>query len=208
MSDDAGTADVLALTAQIVSAHVSKNNVAPDALPALIQDVYRTLSTVGREPAQADKPTPAVPVKKSIFPDHIICLEDGKKLKMLPWGEYGFDGYGYSLFASDKLIAEKPDVVKRFTKAYLKTIELALKDKADVAKTMKEIFPEMDVALVLQQFETIVPLIENSISKAEGIGTIDKVRLAKTWEWTAKAQDMKLDKMDPESAVDRAFLAK
>jgi predicted transcriptional regulator len=83
MSDDAGTADVLALTAQIVSAHVSKNNVMPDALPALIQDVYRTLSTVGREPAQADKPTPAVPVKKSIFPDHIICLEDGKKLKML-----------------------------------------------------------------------------------------------------------------------------
>jgi predicted transcriptional regulator len=65
MSDDAGTADVLALTAQIVSAHVSKNNVAPDALPALIQDVYRTLSTVGREPAQADKPTPAVPVPKS-----------------------------------------------------------------------------------------------------------------------------------------------
>ncbi len=83
MSDDAGTADVLALTAQIVSAHVSKNNVAPDALPALIQDVYRTLSTVAREPAQAEKPQPAVPVKKSIFPDHIICLEDGKKLKML-----------------------------------------------------------------------------------------------------------------------------
>ncbi len=83
MSDDAGTADVLALTAQIVSAHVSKNNVVPDALPALIQDVYRTLSTVGHEPAQADKPTPAVPVKKSVFADHIICLEDGKKLKML-----------------------------------------------------------------------------------------------------------------------------
>jgi predicted transcriptional regulator len=83
MSDDAGTADVLGLTAQIVSAHLSKNNVAPDALPALIQDVYRTLANVGREPAQADKPQPAVPVKKSIFPDHIICLEDGKKLKML-----------------------------------------------------------------------------------------------------------------------------
>ena len=83
MSDDAGNADVLGLTAQIVSAHVSKNNVAPDALPALIQDVFRTLSNVGREPVQADKPQPAVPVKKSVFPDHIICLEDGKKLKML-----------------------------------------------------------------------------------------------------------------------------
>ena len=83
MSDDAGNADALGLTAQIVSAHVSKNNVAPDALPALIQDVFRTLSNVGREPVQADKPQPAVPVKKSVFPDHIICLEDGKKLKML-----------------------------------------------------------------------------------------------------------------------------
>ena len=83
MSDDAGTADVLGLTAQIVSAHVSKNNVAPEALPALIQDVFRTLANVGQEPAQADKPQPAVPVKKSVFPDHIICLEDGKKLKML-----------------------------------------------------------------------------------------------------------------------------
>jgi predicted transcriptional regulator len=83
MSDDSATADVLGLTAQIVSAHVSKNNVAPEALPALIQDVFRTLSNVGREPAQADKPQPAVPVKKSVFPDHIICLEDGKKLKML-----------------------------------------------------------------------------------------------------------------------------
>ena len=83
MSDDAGTADVLGLTAQIVSAHLSKNNVAPDALPALIQEVYRTLANVGQEPAQADKPQPAVPVKKSVFPDHIICLEDGKKLKML-----------------------------------------------------------------------------------------------------------------------------
>jgi predicted transcriptional regulator len=75
--------DVLGLTAQIVSAHVSNNSVTPDALPSLIQDVYRTLSGVGKNPVQPDKPQPAVPVKKSVFPDHIICLEDGKKLKML-----------------------------------------------------------------------------------------------------------------------------
>jgi len=83
MDADAANPDVLALTAQIVSAHVAKNAVAPDALPALIQDVYRTLAAVGREPASADKPVPAVPVKKSVFDDHIVCLEDGKKLKML-----------------------------------------------------------------------------------------------------------------------------
>lgn len=83
MSDASVQVDVLGLTAQIVSAHVSNNSVTPDALPALIQDVYRTLSGVGKEPVQPDKPQPAVPVKKSVFPDHIVCLEDGKKLKML-----------------------------------------------------------------------------------------------------------------------------
>lgn len=83
MAENSQDPDVLGLTAQIVSAHVSNNSVTPDALPSLIQDVYRTLAGVGREPAQPDKPQPAVPVKKSVFPDHIICLEDGKKLKML-----------------------------------------------------------------------------------------------------------------------------
>ena len=83
MSELAGTNDVLGLTAQIVSAHVSNNSVAPDALPGLIQEVYRTLAGVGKEIVLPDKPQPAVPVKKSVYPDHIVCLEDGKKLKML-----------------------------------------------------------------------------------------------------------------------------
>jgi predicted transcriptional regulator len=83
MADQSINSDVLGLTAQIVSAHVSNNSVTTDALPALIQEVYKTLAGVGREPSQPDKPQPAVPVKKSIFPDHIVCLEDGKKLKML-----------------------------------------------------------------------------------------------------------------------------
>lgn len=77
------TEDVLALTAQIVSAHVTKNEVAPDALPSLIRDVYKTLSSVGSEPVEAEKPKPAVAITKSVFPDHIVCLECGKKLTML-----------------------------------------------------------------------------------------------------------------------------
>ena len=83
MSDASSGLDVLGLTAQIVSAHVSNNTINPDALPALIQDVYRTLANVGRDSAPVDRPQPAVPIKKSVFPDHIVCLEDGKKLKML-----------------------------------------------------------------------------------------------------------------------------
>lgn len=76
--------NVLDLTAKIVSAHVSKNPVAIDALPGLIQAVYRSLSTAGdAEPPPVPTHTPAVPIKKSVFPDYIVCLEDGKKLKML-----------------------------------------------------------------------------------------------------------------------------
>ncbi len=77
--------DVLKLTAKIISAHVGNNQVAADALPQLIQSVHRSLATVGTaEPALPPAPlTPAVPIRKSVFPDYIVCLEDGAKMKML-----------------------------------------------------------------------------------------------------------------------------
>ena len=83
MSDNAKDAHLLGLTAQIVSAHVANNSVQSDALPALIQSVFKTLSGAGKDAPEQAKLEPAVPIKKSVFPDHIICLEDGKKLKML-----------------------------------------------------------------------------------------------------------------------------
>ncbi len=75
--------ELLELTTEIVSAHVSNNTLPVSDLPQLIQDVYRTLSAVGSGSAPSEKLQPAVPVKKSVTPDFIICLEDGKKLKML-----------------------------------------------------------------------------------------------------------------------------
>jgi predicted transcriptional regulator len=83
MAEEMPRTNVLGLTAQIVSAHVSNNAVSPDALLSLIQEVYKTLAGVGKEPPQSERPQPAVPIKKSVFRDHIVCLEDGKKLKML-----------------------------------------------------------------------------------------------------------------------------
>jgi len=77
------TDEVLGLTAQIVSAHVGHNPVSTEALPGLIQEVYRALLNIGQQPTQAEKPTPAVPVKQSVRQDRIICLEDGKSFSML-----------------------------------------------------------------------------------------------------------------------------
>ena len=82
MVSEANT-DILRLTAKIVSAHVGKNQIAPDALPKLIQSVHHSLATAGTAESALAPLTPAVPIRKSVFPDHIVCLEDGKKLKML-----------------------------------------------------------------------------------------------------------------------------
>jgi len=83
MTDKPNVSELLELTTEIVSAHASNNAVAPADLPGLIQDVFKTLAEVGSAQDVPEKPRPAVSVKKSIFPDYIICLEDGKKLKML-----------------------------------------------------------------------------------------------------------------------------
>lgn len=83
MTDKPNMNEILELTTEIVSAHVSHNSVAANDLPQVIQEVYKTLSSLGSGQTVQEKPSPAVPVKKSVFPDYLICLEDGKKLKML-----------------------------------------------------------------------------------------------------------------------------
>lgn len=75
---------LLELTSEIVSAHLSNNTVALSDVPRLIDDVYRTLSNAGEaQEKKEEKPAPAVSVRRSVTPDYIVCLEDGKKLKML-----------------------------------------------------------------------------------------------------------------------------
>jgi predicted transcriptional regulator len=84
MSEQTKPSELLPLVTDIVAAHLSNNTVPIAELPDLIRDVYAALASAGGEVAPApERPTPAVPVKKSVTPDFIICLEDGKKLKML-----------------------------------------------------------------------------------------------------------------------------
>lgn len=84
MSSQTPQNELLSLTTQMVSAYVSNNNVALPDLPSLIGEVYKTLSGVGTETQPvAERPQPAVPIKRSVTPDYIVCLEDGKELKML-----------------------------------------------------------------------------------------------------------------------------
>jgi predicted transcriptional regulator len=84
MTEQGSPGEILSLTATIVAAHVSKNTVPVGELPTLIKSVHASLAEIGK-PAEAppERPQPAVPIKKSVNPDYLVCLEDGKKLKML-----------------------------------------------------------------------------------------------------------------------------
>ena len=81
---DKDKTEILLHTSKIVAAHVSNNSARPEGLPELITSVFQALSRLGQpEVIVAGERVPAVPVKKSIFPDYLICLEDGKRMKML-----------------------------------------------------------------------------------------------------------------------------
>ena len=90
MSDTAGSAtgyeqDLIELSTEIVAAYVSHNAVSPTDLPKLIADVHGALRSLSSNeaPLPVEELKPAVPIRKSVAPDYIICLEDGKKFKSL-----------------------------------------------------------------------------------------------------------------------------
>jgi predicted transcriptional regulator len=86
MADHSNAASCIVLTADIVSAYVSNNTVSSGEIPALISQAYSALMRVSNDAAvgaPAEPLQPAVPVKRSITPEYLVCLEDGKKFKSL-----------------------------------------------------------------------------------------------------------------------------
>ncbi len=83
-SEQLPTSDVLRMTADVVAAYVRNNPLASNDLPEVISLVHASLTDIGRDASAAAVPLqPAVPIRRSVTPDYIVCLEDGKKLKML-----------------------------------------------------------------------------------------------------------------------------
>ena len=121
-------AEIIVLTSQIISAYVSKNSLQASDLPALISSVYQSLKSLDQPQAAVEAAVdlkPAVPVKKSVTPEYIICLEDGKKLKMLKRhlsSSYGMTPDEYR--AKWGLPADYPMVAPNYAKA---RSDLALK---------------------------------------------------------------------------------
>ncbi len=84
MAESTSHNEIMTLTTEIVAAHVAHNSVAVADLPDLIQQVFRSLTNTGAgSGGEPPRPEPAVSIRRSVRPDYIVCLEDGKKLKML-----------------------------------------------------------------------------------------------------------------------------
>ncbi|WP_119165494.1 MucR family transcriptional regulator [Algihabitans albus] len=81
--EDVSEAEVLRMTAAVVSAYVRNNSLPTADVTGLIGSVHRALAELNASAIEPEAPTPVVPINKSIQPDHLICLEDGRKLKML-----------------------------------------------------------------------------------------------------------------------------
>ncbi|MBU0837083.1 MAG: ABC transporter substrate-binding protein [Gammaproteobacteria bacterium] len=141
----------------------------------------------------------------TVAPGFVRALgEADKTLKTIPWSEYGFEGYGLSLVASQRFVQRNPEVAKKFVKAYQQAQKNAIANPAAAAAALKKMVAEVDEQQAEEQFAASVPLMQNEIRDAEGTG-FDVKRLATTWEWVAKAQGMQIDSLDPASAIDTSL---
>jgi NitT/TauT family transport system substrate-binding protein len=137
-----------------------------------------------------------------------VLKKAGKELVVLPWSDSGLEGYGFSLMASEKNIKERPDVVRRFVRAFHRAVLFNLENPTQAAKHLHAMVPDVDVEATAGDVRATLPLIKNEISDKYGLGNYDSVRLQKTWEWMAKARGYPLDKLNPETVVDRSFMPK
>lgn len=83
MSDNLAAPAIRSLVAEIVSSYVKKNQIAPNDIPTLINTVYQSLLTAGKAPEPEQPRAPAVPIRQSVRPNYVVCLECGRRAKML-----------------------------------------------------------------------------------------------------------------------------
>lgn len=143
----------------------------------------------------------------TVAPGFVRSLgEAGKELQVIPWSEYGFDGYGLSLVASERFVQRNPEVARKFVAAYRKAQDMAIANPAAAAAALKKMVPEVDEQQAVEQFEASIPLMANEISESEGTGAFNPARLQVTWQWVARAQNLEQDALDPNTAVTSQYV--
>ncbi len=132
--------------------------------------------------------------------------EAGKELTVIPWYDAGLSIYSASIIASERFINERPDVAKRFVRAYKKAIEYTWAHPEESGAIIHKIVPEVDAAVAAETISSISSLVYNDISAKDGVGALEASRLQETWNVVARAKGLEASALNPESAVNRSLL--
>jgi NitT/TauT family transport system substrate-binding protein len=131
-----------------------------------------------------------------------VLAKAGKEMKLIPWSEFGYEGYSQTLMASNKTLTERPDVLRRFLKVMRVATQMTHDEPDAAAQAVKAAVPQADLAIIRAQIDASLPLMVNDITRRDGLGVFSGALVAKTWEWVAKANNYPLDKIDPMTGID------
>lgn len=134
------------------------------------------------------------------------ATEAGKEIVVLPWSDAGLELYSAALIASDRFLAERPDVARRFVAAYVQSLQYANANPGAAAEAVAAEVPELTAEDVEGSWLDASKLAFNEVTDTFGLGTFDEGRLGKTWTRVAAAQSLDPASLDPETVVDRSFL--
>lgn len=135
------------------------------------------------------------------------AAQAGKELEILPWYAAGLDLYSASLLASDKFLTERPDVARRFVKAFKTSMEYVKAEPKESAAAVNRLVPELPADLVEGAIMDTMILEFNEVTDKDGLGVFEPTRLAETWKRVSASQKLDPAALDPEKLVNRSFLA-
>jgi len=140
----------------------------------------------------------------ALFADQAAAT--GNELVVLPWSDAGLELYSASVVASEKFLSERPDVAKRFIRAFDKSLKFTHDNPRKAAEALNSMVPEVDVDVAIAQIGDTMKLVVNDVSERDGMGALTEDRVALTWEWVAQAEKLANDALDPEVIIDRTLL--
>lgn len=136
----------------------------------------------------------------------VQAKEAGKELIEMPWSNSGLSLYSSSLLASERFLEERPDVAKRFIKAFAKSVEFAYENPDQAGEDLHTMVPEVDADIVSSQIKSITNLVFNDVTEKDGFGNFTSERIQKTWEYVAEANGLALDSLDPDTTINSSFV--
>ena len=132
-----------------------------------------------------------------------MLREQGKQMVVLPWASFGLTCYGTVVVASDKFIEQRPDVLKRFLKAFQKSVDFAIAQPDAAGTAVKKAAPEVDEKIAAAQFRLAIPLIRNATTTRDGMGLFSTAMVQESWKLVARSENLPLDKFQPMSVIYR-----